>query len=558
MGADCMEADRALRRLLALRPRDLASITSREFYDAVIRCFVELCGIRHGAFYVVSTRGGRLELKASFGLSEEWQTFSRELTIGAGPGCGTSGWAAAEKRLVISRDHSESSWDGLRQHALSAGLRSSWAIPLFDSDREVIGVFTGYDTAPGEPAAHQIQQAEHIIHEAATIIEMATLYYGQKGLLKLHRRTQELAQQLVLRATPEAVFEAIAGAVKELLAADLVWMQYVTTDGRVQFFQSEEFFEVPPLSFPGSPCRIALETNQVLEVHRGMDQWDGFLEATGLSSVVSHPLYLEDGQAVISAGWQHEHHIIDRERLSIDLYTKFGGIALQNAVRYATLRSSYYAMMRAFLTALEVRDFETIAHSRRVVTYAMLLAEKFGFNGNTLEQIALGAALHDVGKIAIPDRILHKAGKLTPEEFEVVRSHPVIGYRMLESSFSQFPIALDLVRHHHERYDGKGYPDGLAGEAISREARILSVADAFDVMTTDRPYKKAKSIEESLEEVASLAGSQFCPAAADALLALDVDLLEAVRRGEVDCSPFPVLFAAQPETTEGHPAAMWP
>ncbi|MFS8573228.1 MAG: GAF domain-containing protein, partial [Clostridia bacterium] len=185
-----MEADRALRRLLALRPRDLASITSREFYDAVIRCFVELCGIRHGAFYVVSTRGGRLELKASFGLSEEWQTFSRELTIGAGPGCGTSGWAAAEKRLVISRDHSESSWDGLRQHALSAGLRSSWAIPLFDSDREVIGVFTGYDTAPGEPAAHQIQQAEHIIHEAATIIEMATLYYGQKGLLKLHRRTQ--------------------------------------------------------------------------------------------------------------------------------------------------------------------------------------------------------------------------------------------------------------------------------------------------------------------------------------------------------------------------------
>src|SRR5690606_34596389 len=117
--------------------------------------------------------------------------------------------------------------------------------------------FTGYDTAPGEPAAHQIQQAEHIIHEAATIIEMATLYYRQKGLLKLHRRTQELAQQLVLRATPEAVFEAIAGAVKELLAADLVWMQYVTTDGRVQFFQSEEFFEVPPLSFPGSPCRIA-------------------------------------------------------------------------------------------------------------------------------------------------------------------------------------------------------------------------------------------------------------------------------------------------------------
>src|SRR5690606_6699050 len=177
------------------------------------------------------------------------------------------------------------------------------------------------------------------------------------------------------------------------------------------------------------------------------------------------------------------------------------------------------------------------AHSRRVVTYAMLLAEKFGFNGNTLEQIALGAALHDVGKIAIPDRILHKAGKLTPEEFEVVRSHPVIGYRMLESSFSQFPIALDLGRHPPERSAGKGDPAGLAGEAISREARILSVADAFDVMTTDRPYKKAKSIEESLEEVASLAGSQFCPAAAGALHALDVSLFDAQRPRQVVWPP---------------------
>lgn len=540
-----MEVDRALQRLRSFRPSDLAACTSGEFYELVARCFVELCEVRSGALYVINAHGGRLELRASIGLPREWQVVTRELPVGTGPGSGTCGRAAAERRLVISTDHSDVAWDGLRRHAQSAGLRSSWAVPLFDSDGDVIAVFGAYDSRPGKPSAPQIALAQRLALEKANIIEMAVLYYGQKGLLKVYRRTQELARQLVLRGTTRTVFDAIADAVKELLAADLVWVHYVTGDGKVQFFQSEEYFGSPPLMRPDSPCLLALQSNQPIEAHRGMGQHATILEEMGLSSVLCQPLALDDGRAVISAGWRDERHIIDRERLSIDLYTKFGGIALQNAARYEALRASYYAMMRAFLTALEARDFETIAHSRRVVTYSMLLAETCGFQCPQMEEIALGAALHDVGKIGIPDRILHKPGELSPDELEIVRSHPVIGYKMLESAFSKFPVALDLVRHHHERFDGNGYPDGISGAEISMEARILSVADAFDVMTTERPYKRAKPVAEAREEVASLAGSQFCPEAVDAFLSLDAEMLEAVRRGEVDCSPFPTLFDSE-------------
>jgi len=544
-----MDGERALRRLRAFRPRDLAHITSGEFYQTVIQCFADFCQVRQGAFYVVSARGGRLELRASINLPDRWLVYCREAPISSGPGSGSCGRAAAERRVVVSEDLSEKAWDGLRHHARSAGIGSSWAVPLFDSEDEVIAVFCAFDAAPGAPSERQLAHAKRIAREAADVIEMATLYYGQEGLLKLHRRTQELAHKLVVHSSPESVFDAIAGAVKELLSADLVWANYVTHDGKVHFFQSEEFFDIPTLLLPDSPCRIAYMSNQVVELHRSSSS---LLERMGLGSVLCQPMVLDEGKAVISAGWRHERHTIERERISIDLYTKFGAVALQNAMRYEALRSSYYAMMRGYLTALEARDFETIAHSRRVVTYSMLLAEHLGFQDPEMKQIALGAALHDVGKIGIPDRILHKPDKLTPEEFEIVRSHPLIGFRMLESAFAQFPVALDLVLHHHERYDGKGYPDGIAGTEISLEARILAVADAFDVMTTDRPYKKGKPVADALQEVAALSGSQFCPQVCRALLSLDVGLLEAVQRGEVDCSPFPTLFDPQPVPPRTH------
>src|SRR5690625_1369715 len=143
------------------------------------------------------------------------------------------------------------------------------------------------------------------------------------------------------------------------------------------------------------------------------------------------------------------------------------------------------------------------------------------------DELCLGATLHDVGKIAISDTILRKPGKLTKLEFAVVQQHPVIGYDLLRSSLAPFPIALEMVRHHHERYDGAGYPDRLAGREIPFAARLLALVDAFDVMTNDRPYKRARSIREACAEVLAHRGTQFCPECVDAFLSIDSSTLAA-------------------------------
>lgn len=186
-------------------------------------------------------------------------------------------------------------------------------------------------------------------------------------------------------------------------------------------------------------------------------------------------------------------------------------------------------LIRGLLMALEVRDAETIAHCQRVTNLTLLLADRMGVDPALREQVALGAALHDVGKIGVPDRILHKPGKLTPEEYRLLQQHPLIGYRMLQDLAGSYPVTLAIIRHHHERYDGRGYPDGLKSDDIPLPARIFAVIDAWDAMLHDRPYQRARSVEEARLELIRERGKQFCPACVDAFLAIPTE--EILRAG---------------------------
>jgi hypothetical protein len=174
------------------------------------------------------------------------------------------------------------------------------------------------------------------------------------------------------------------------------------------------------------------------------------------------------------------------------------------------LHSANNAMLHAFSEALELRDRETEGHCQRVVRSSRALAVALGLPAAEIKAIEDGALLHDIGKIGVPDAILHKPGALTDEEWVRMRRHPEIGYRMI-AHIPFLASASMLVRHHHERWDGGGYPDGLAGEAIPVGARIFAVADSFDAMTSDRPYRAALTWEVALEELAKGAGTQFDP-----------------------------------------------
>jgi putative nucleotidyltransferase with HDIG domain len=172
---------------------------------------------------------------------------------------------------------------------------------------------------------------------------------------------------------------------------------------------------------------------------------------------------------------------------------------------------SYVEAVGAVVTAADARDHETTGHSFRVALYGMALARSLGLPADMLKAIEWGALLHDVGKMAVPDNILRKEGPLTANEWHIMKQHPTWGFDMLaEVSFLQ-PAALEIVYNHHERWDGQGYPRKLAGEQIPLAARVFAVVDTYDAITSDRPYRRARSHGAAIAELERVSGQQLDP-----------------------------------------------
>jgi response regulator RpfG family c-di-GMP phosphodiesterase len=186
---------------------------------------------------------------------------------------------------------------------------------------------------------------------------------------------------------------------------------------------------------------------------------------------------------------------------------------------FVKLDASYRTTLEALATALDARDAETLGHSARVAAYTVAVGRRMGLSEEGLTDLYRGALLHDVGKIGIRDAILLKPGKLTSEEWREMRKHPEIGARMLQG-IAFLENAIPIVLCHQERYDGKGYPQRLKGEAIPLGARIFAVVDTLDAMTSDRPYRRALPYERARREILRFSGTQFDPAVVEVFLAI--------------------------------------
>lgn len=200
----------------------------------------------------------------------------------------------------------------------------------------------------------------------------------------------------------------------------------------------------------------------------------------------------------------------------------FAGIlaaAVQNARLYADQKRTFLEMVTALSEAIERRDPYTGGHVRRVVTYSVLLGQEMGLPLEQLEELRLAAILHDIGKIAVPDQILRKPDRLDAEEVRVMERHTVDGAEMV-GRIRSLRHLVPGIRSHHERLDGRGYPDHLVGDDLPLIPRIIGVADTFDAMTTDRPYRRALTPAAAAAEIARLAGAQFCPHVAAAFARL--------------------------------------
>ncbi|MDQ7821530.1 MAG: GAF domain-containing protein [Candidatus Eremiobacteraeota bacterium] len=210
----------------------------------------------------------------------------------------------------------------------------------------------------------------------------------------------------------------------------------------------------------------------------------------------------------------------------LTLFASVAAIAIDNAKLHTDLHDMFSSSIRALINAIDARDPYTRGHSERVCHYAVKIGESLGLEKEFVQLLEYSAILHDIGKINISDNILLKEGKLTPPEWAKMKQHPVIATRIIDPVKS-FRIAMPIIEHHHERYEGTGYPEKLIGEDIPLASRIIAVADSFDAMTSTRPYRRSMSREAAVQEIITNSGSQFDPKVVEAFL-------ELLARGDLD------------------------
>lgn len=249
-----------------------------------------------------------------------------------------------------------------------------------------------------------------------------------------------------------------------------------------------------------------------------MPEMDGI---TFFKSVRSHPDWITIPFVFLTARGEKEDVLTGKNLGAEDYLIKplsreelltavRGRLNRSRQIRVAQLQQAYEASLTVLANAIDVRDAYTRGHVERVTAYSQALAFEMGWQGRQMEQLRFGAILHDIGKIIIQESTLLKPGSLDDVEWEIMKKHPITGAEMIKDIPYLAP-AIPVIRHHHERWDGKGYPDQLEGYSIPLSARIVAIADGFDAMTIDRPYRQRFTLEEAAKEIERCSGSQYDP-----------------------------------------------
>src|SRR5438477_5121708 len=261
----------------------------------------------------------------------------------------------------------------------------------------------------------------------------------------------------------------------------------------------------------------AISPDTVIVMISGMQTIESAINALRLGAFdyLMKPFDLRQAEAAVARALEHHELVVAKRRYENHLEELVEQRTAELDRALDSLENAYRTTLQALTAALETRDAETHGHSERVVTFSLRLGREYGLNGAHMKALEFGSLLHDIGKIGVPDAILRKPAKLTDEEWVRMREHPMHGQQILRG-IRFLEGAARVVAQHHEKWDGSGYPLGLKGEEIEMCARIFSVADAFDAITSDRVYRKGRPYEVAAQELDEWAGRQFDPKVVEA------------------------------------------
>jgi len=382
-----------------------------------------------------------------------------------------------------------------------------------DDDRDLLGALAGH---------------------AAVAIQNAQLYKQQRQIEERQRLLSQIGRYLQQTLEIDILIPRIFGEVNKAINAEAqsIWLlneeqgvitcRFATGPGA----DSIRKVTVPVGRGIVGACVAKQESIIIADaqndprVFRGADEKTGFITR----SLMSVPMVLE-GKSIgaIQAANKRGGQLFNNDDLSLfRSIADSAALAISNAQLVANLQESYDLTLDALSAALDLRDRETEGHSRRVVEYTARLAQQIGLDKDTLTDIRRGALIHDIGKIGVPDAVLHKPGPLDVEERKIIEKHPRAGYEML-LGIPYLQEEIKIVLAHQEKWDGTGYPFGLKGEAIPLGARLFAIADTFDALTSDRPYRKGRPYEVARQIIAEETGKQFDPLAVEAFLAIPQD-----------------------------------
>jgi len=423
----------------------------------------------------------------------------------------------------LSVEGSEPEWEW----ALTPDTKSALLLPLISKD-ESIGVVTlgevrKWDRTPF--SAKKIEFYQTLMNQAAVAIENAQLYEKTQEHVNELSAMHKISQAFTSTLDYQEVVSVVAQRVGNLIGAQFASVLLPDDQDRhlnivASYNLSAEYVWTInrkrriPIGF--GPVGMAFSEKKPFAVNNVNSdvtyaQWKHVASIQGYSSLVALPL-LAKGESigVICIYFAEPRELKNNEMNLLTTASNEAAIAIENSRMYENLQDAFVGTIRSLAETIDAKDTYTRGHSERVSLYAEAIARGLGLQGEKLQTIRYAGYLHDVGKIGIPDAILSKPGKLTMEEFNIIKKHPVLSEKILTPVNFPFPVQ-SIVRHHHERFDGNGYPDGLSGEENPLGARILFVADAYEAMTSDRPYRKALSTQMALGELERNTGSQFDP-----------------------------------------------